>query len=884
MQAKSFAGLVINQSSNQSFIGPDTVEVQYTITVANTGTASLSNVQVTAPGCEQVAYQSGDNGNGQLDQGETWTYTAIDNTFDYVPGSTLSCIASVTATSGTEAVSASASGALPIIGFNLEKQASIEKGCVGDEVQFTLITRLYAPPNSGITLELIELIDDTCSPLETTGGDTNEFGRLALPPGEGVAELFNVCTLILSESITNTATETVRFYASDGTPDSRTFMESDSASVIVDTVAPEITSCPPNVTVAASESKDPSNTGSPTISDECDPEPTFTFRDAPPEGGCPMTIERTWIASDNCGNTNTCTQTITMECPVDFGDAPDSNTDVQAGVPNGYPTTIADDGARHIVTTTLFLGSIIDDEADGQPDPIAEGDDNSDTSDEDGVTFSSLNPGGDGTATVTVTGDNGILNAWFDFNRDGDWDDPGEQIATDLPVVNGVNVIMFPVPADASPGPTFTRVRLSTETGLTPTGEAPNGEVEDYVVTILTPNATVTALVYCDHNDDGIIEEDAIFFNNVTVQLIRNGEVVDETTTGANGMVSFGTVPLGPHTVQVVDGEGTPLEGKVIAPANYDNPVEINIDNPDGTADTTFGYMSAMAPPLAIDGYVWIDVNNNQIADEVLNDTEFNDVTMKLIKDGEVIATVQTGIEPNTANNGYFIFADLEPGDYSVMGTFTNPGNMKDVTLISDCMGTRVLFPVRGKLTAVELAALEGLVTPDGIQINWTTGVEENNLGFFIYRSTDDGFDHAQQIGAFITGAGNASDVDYSYVDTTAAPYTLYYYWLVDVDTELTMTPHGPVEIYNAPYKTPAFQLCGIYLRDIIKAGVRVRRGEKADLLINGSPASWRLYKPYGNATGVLFNAPAGIHDFNVTITVGDRVYPIPDHAVVHVK
>ncbi len=54
--------------------------------------------------------------------------------------------------------------------------------------------------------------------------------------------------------------------------------------------------------------------------------------------------------------------------------------------------------------------------------------------DEDGVVFTSeTNPAGvlnHGVATpieVSVTGA-GILEAWVDFNADGDWDDPGEQI------------------------------------------------------------------------------------------------------------------------------------------------------------------------------------------------------------------------------------------------------------------------------------------------------------------------------------------------------------------------------------------------------------------------------------------------------------------------
>jgi hypothetical protein len=45
----------------------------------------------------------------------------------------------------------------------------------------------------------------------------------------------------------------------------------------------------------------------------------------------------------------------------------------------------------------------------------------------------------------------------------------------------------FPVPASAAPGPTFARFRFSSAGGLSYTGLAPDGEVEDYYVIIEEP-------------------------------------------------------------------------------------------------------------------------------------------------------------------------------------------------------------------------------------------------------------------------------------------------------------------------------------------------------------------------------------------------------------
>ncbi len=163
---------------------------------------------------------------------------------------------------------------------------------------------------------------------------------------------------------------------------------------------------------------------------------------------------------------------------LDFGDAPDPT----------YPTLLVNNGARHRVDATIFLGALIDAEADGQPDPTATGDDLANLADEDGVTVSKLVPGRSATATVTASA-NGFLNAWIDYNIDGDWMDAGEQIFTDATLAVGVNSLTFNVPAGATLGNTFSRWRYDTQGGLnyhgvSPDGTVPDGEVEDYQVEI----------------------------------------------------------------------------------------------------------------------------------------------------------------------------------------------------------------------------------------------------------------------------------------------------------------------------------------------------------------------------------------------------------------
>jgi len=156
----------------------------------------------------------------------------------------------------------------------------------------------------------------------------------------------------------------------------------------------------------------------------------------------------------------------------DWGDAPDPT----------YPTLLTSDGARHIVVDGYHLGRSVDREGDGQPNADATGDDaDGDGDDEDGVIFTSAYvPGQDMTVTV-VASHAGYLDAWFDFNNDGDWADAEEQVFASEPLAEGANGLSFDVPEEASTDDSIcSRFRFSSMGGLSYTGEAEDGEVEDY--------------------------------------------------------------------------------------------------------------------------------------------------------------------------------------------------------------------------------------------------------------------------------------------------------------------------------------------------------------------------------------------------------------------
>lgn len=172
---------------------------------------------------------------------------------------------------------------------------------------------------------------------------------------------------------------------------------------------------------------------------------------------------------------------------IDAGDAPNDLTSIDASLTNIYPS------ASHTIDGLTYLGDRVDEEAAGQATVNADGDDTNGTpNDEDGVTFPLT-----GTTRVLYSGQSnsltikasqaGVLNAWIDWNQDGDWSDSGEQIATNVSLTTGNNTLLVTVPDTAPHGATYTRFRFSTQTNLTPTGLASDGEVEDYKVNLALP-------------------------------------------------------------------------------------------------------------------------------------------------------------------------------------------------------------------------------------------------------------------------------------------------------------------------------------------------------------------------------------------------------------
>ena len=93
---------------------------------------------------------------------------------------------------------------------------------------------------------------------------------------------------------------------------------------VQDTTDPVLEGVPANVTVECDAIPAPST--APFGDDNCDDDVEVTFEEVRIDGNCAdnYTLERTWTVTDNCGNSTSGTQTITVQ---------DTTDPVLAGVP-----------------------------------------------------------------------------------------------------------------------------------------------------------------------------------------------------------------------------------------------------------------------------------------------------------------------------------------------------------------------------------------------------------------------------------------------------------------------------------------------------------------------------------------------------------------------
>ncbi|MCB0706880.1 MAG: hypothetical protein KDC34_16305, partial [Saprospiraceae bacterium] len=184
-------------------------------------------------------------------------------------------------------------------------------------------------------------------------------------------------------------------------------------------------------------------------------------------------------------------------CPpdADFGDLPDDNTT------GSYPTDLTNgagegEGACHVIVPGMKLGTDVDEETDGAPSMMADGDDNDGNDDETGVIAPAMIVAGQAATfnitamNMTGTGADAFVVGFIDWNNDGDFGD-AEEVQTSGALFDGYNNnfnMTFNVPVGAVLN-TKLGARFRLGTVLADISEADgcttDGEVEDYTVVVM---------------------------------------------------------------------------------------------------------------------------------------------------------------------------------------------------------------------------------------------------------------------------------------------------------------------------------------------------------------------------------------------------------------
>ena len=236
-----------------------------------------------------------------------------------------------------------------------------------------------------------------------------------------------------------------------------------------------------------------------------------------------------------------------------FVAAPDYETPTDAGGDNVYDVTVqVDDGNGNTDSQTLAVTvtDVIE-----QTYPTSSGQDNS-LEWITNVTFAGINnttgreAGGYGDYTnlvgsvdvgssydlsVTINADSQeYVNAWIDWNKDGDFLDVGESYTLVANTgLNGPHTVSIAAPIDAVGGTTVMRVSVKYQGAPASDAVFQYGEVEDYAISVTPTNS---APVLAGANDLSVIDEDIVGDGGMLVSSLIAGQVTDADGGALSGI------------------------------------------------------------------------------------------------------------------------------------------------------------------------------------------------------------------------------------------------------------------------------------------------------------------------------------------------------------
>ncbi|MCH2042492.1 MAG: GEVED domain-containing protein, partial [Saccharospirillaceae bacterium] len=182
----------------------------------------------------------------------------------------------------------------------------------------------------------------------------------------------------------------------------------------------------------------------------------------------------------------------------DWGDLPEPlyATDASGGLVGPSHRVVAVSVGGGSSAASMYIGATPPDvERTGIPSAMADGDDNDNMSDEDlspanftnTLTNNQLYSGDTITLTVPVTNntsDPASLMVFIDWNEDGVFDQATERYESTVDPADTEEIFNITIPSTTPTGTKGVRVRITSGDVFDAYGPAPNGEVEDFLVTV----------------------------------------------------------------------------------------------------------------------------------------------------------------------------------------------------------------------------------------------------------------------------------------------------------------------------------------------------------------------------------------------------------------
>jgi uncharacterized repeat protein (TIGR01451 family)/fimbrial isopeptide formation D2 family protein len=436
-----------------------------------------------------------------------------------------------------------------------------------------------------------------------------------------------------------------------------------------------------------------------------------------------------------------------------------------------------------------------------------------------------LDRDGDGVQETGEPGLSGVI-VYLDLNGNGvrDADEPFDATdATGNYLIDGLPAGTYTVRVVTTTLPTGINQTYDLDGTGTPDAVTSvtltSGEVRTDVDFGYRGTASIGDRVWNDANANGIQDAGETGVDGVVVALYDStGALLITTTTDLNGNYLFDNLPAGTYTVGV---GATP--GRNISPrgAGSDPALDSDIDRAtrrSGPITLTAGEARTdidigLYQLAAVGSQVWLDRDLDGVREA--DESGIGGIEVRLLRsDGTVVATQTTDA------NGYFMFTDVEPGEYRIAfsvpsGYYVSPfrqGNDRGADSDADpATGLTPIFTLTpGQIdptwfmglspispTAIQLTRFSAERGAQGIVVRWETAAEYGTRGFYLERSATGSRSDAVRItDRLIPAKGSVSSgASYEWNDATAAPGTRYTYWLIEETTDGATHIYGPATL-----------------------------------------------------------------------------------------